>query len=298
LGKRIINAFGFLTVFKIPSSMAMDEKEVRGSLLYFPLIGFLLGIFISFSFYVLNLFLPALISVLLVLILEVSITGAAHLDGLADTFDGIFSGKKDKDKILEIMKKSDVGVFGILSIVFLIILKTALIYYLYISSLNSSIQDFRGVFYFYAALAFMPAFGRWSMTYLLASYRNARSGSSLAKIFTESKQKRKYFIISTIYLFLAFVIFMVGGWYLITFFADGVLHASLNVKTGFFIQLLPVLAGISSVIVTAVLSIIFLGWFFTRRTGGITGDIVGGSSEVIEVIILLISYLVLNYLWY
>jgi cobalamin synthase len=41
-----------------------------------------------------------------------------------------------------------------------------------------------------------------------------------------------------------------------------------------------------------------LGWFFTRRIGGITGDIIGGSSEIMEVIILLISYLVLNYLWY
>ena len=98
MGKRIINAFGFLTVLKIPATIAMDEKEVSGSLLYFPLVGFLLGIFISFSFFVLNLFLPALVSVILVLTLEVSLTGAAHLDGLADTFDGIFSGKRDKDK--------------------------------------------------------------------------------------------------------------------------------------------------------------------------------------------------------
>jgi len=201
LNKKIINAFGFLTVFKIPEAIAMDEKEVSGSLLYFPLVGFLLGIFISFSFFVLNLFLPVLVSVLLVLILEVSLTGAAHLDGLADMFDGTFSGKKNKDKILEIMKKSDVGVFGILSIVFLIISKAALIYYLFISSQNDSSPERIGVFYFYATLIFMPAFGRWGMTYLLASYKNARSGSSLAKIFTESKQKRKYFIVSTIYLF-------------------------------------------------------------------------------------------------
>jgi len=207
LGKKIINAFGFLTVFKIPATIAMDEKEVSGSLLYFPLVGFMLGIIISFSFFVLNLFLPILISVLLVLILEVSLTGAAHLDGLADMFDGTFSGKRDKDKILEIMKKSDVGVFGILSIVFLIILKAAIIYYLFTLSHNGSLPDHRGIFYFYATLIFMPAFGRWGMNYLLASYNNARSGSSLAKIFIESKQRRKYFIVSTIYLFLAFVIF-------------------------------------------------------------------------------------------
>ncbi len=91
---------------------------------------------------------------------------------------------------------------------------------------------------------------------------------------------------------------MLGGWYLSTFFKGGGLHASINENTGFFIQLLPVLAGVFSVIVIAILSIIFLGWFFTRRIGGITGDIIGGSSEIMEVVFLLISYLVLNYLWY
>ena len=298
MGKKIINAFGFLTIFKIPATIAMDEEEVSGSLLYFPMVGLILGFIISSSFFVLNLFLPVLVSVLLVLVMEVSLTGAAHLDGLADMFDGTFSGKKNKDKILEIMKKSDVGVFGILSIVFLIILKAALIYYLFISSQNDSLPDHIGTFYFYATLVFMPAFGRWSMTYLLASYKNARSGSSLAKIFTESKQKRKYFRVSTIYLFLVFLVFITGGWYLTTFFTGGGLHTAINENTVFFIQLLPVLAGAFSVIVIAILSIIFLGWFFTRRIGGITGDIIGGSSEIMEVLILLISYLVLNYLWY
>ncbi len=285
-------------VFKIPETIAMDKKEVSGSLLYFPLVGFVLGIFVSAAFFVLNLFLPVPVTVLLVLILEVILTGGAHLDGLADMFDGIFSGKRDKDKILEIMKKSDVGVFGILSIVFLTILKAVLIYYLFISSLNSSLPDQRATFYFYAVLVFMPAFGRWSMNYLLASYKNARSGSSLAKIFTESRQRRKYFIISTVYLFLAFVVFMLGGWYLTTFITSGISPAAINEYSGLFIQLLPVIAGVFIVIVIAIVSIIFLGWFFTRRIGGITGDIVGGSSEIMEVIILLIGYLVLNYLWY
>jgi adenosylcobinamide-GDP ribazoletransferase len=296
--RKIINAFGFLTIFKIPGTIAMDKKTVSGSLLYFPLVGFILGIFISFSFFILNLFLPVLVSAILVLVLEVSLTGAAHLDGLADMFDGVFSGKRDKNKILEIMKKSDVGVFGILSIIFLIILKITLIYYLFVLPNDNSTVGHRGIFYFYATLAFMPAFGRWSMNYLLSSYRNARSGSSLARIFTDSKKKRKHFVVSTIYLFIIFAVFMVGGWFLITIFNGGILPASINENTSIFIQLLPVLTGVFSVIVAAILSIIFLGWFFTRRIGGITGDIIGGSSEIMEVIILLISFLVLNYLWY
>ncbi len=82
------------------------------------------------------------------------------------------------------------------------------------------------------------------------------------------------------------------------FLQGGISSLAINEYAGLFIQLLPVIAGVFIVIVIAIVSIIFLGWFFTRRIGGITGDIVGGSSEIMEVIILLIAYLVLNYLWY
>jgi cobalamin synthase len=75
-------------------------------------------------------------------------------------------------------------------------------------------------------------------------------------------------------------------WYLVT------------LLNGRIIELLPVIAGLFIVIAFSVLLIISLGWFFTRRIGGVTGDIVGGSSEIVEFFFLLMSYLVLNYLWY
>ncbi len=47
------------------------------------------------------------------------LTGGLHLDGLADTCDGIFSGR-DRTRMLEIMKDSHVGSFGVLSMIFFV----------------------------------------------------------------------------------------------------------------------------------------------------------------------------------
>ena len=52
------------------------------------------------------------------------ITGCLHLDGLMDTFDGIFAGKK---KRLKAMKDSKVGSFGVLSLVFITLIQIACI---------------------------------------------------------------------------------------------------------------------------------------------------------------------------
>src|SRR4030043_288562 len=81
-------------------------------------------------YFAISFILPVFLSIILMLILEVFLTGGAHLDGLADMFDGTFSGKSDKNKIIEIMRKSDIGVYGILVVVFLVLLKISLLYYL------------------------------------------------------------------------------------------------------------------------------------------------------------------------
>jgi adenosylcobinamide-GDP ribazoletransferase len=57
-----------------------------------------------------------------VLLFSVFITGALHIDGLADTFDG-FGGGKTAEKTLEIMKDPRQGTFGVAAIVFDLLLK-------------------------------------------------------------------------------------------------------------------------------------------------------------------------------
>jgi len=52
------------------------------------------------------------------------ITGGLHIDGLMDTFDGIFARKK---KRLKAMKDSKVGSFGVQSLVFIMLIQIACI---------------------------------------------------------------------------------------------------------------------------------------------------------------------------
>ena len=52
------------------------------------------------------------------------------MDGVADVFDGVFSGEKDKSRIMEIMKKGDIGVFGGLALLFSTALKISLLFFI------------------------------------------------------------------------------------------------------------------------------------------------------------------------
>ena len=282
---KFINALGFLTIIKIPKKYTLKKEQLADSTVYFPIAGLIIGIILSLFYFVASFIFPLFLSVILLIGLEVFLSGGAHLDGLSDMFDGTFSGRSDKNKILEIMKKSDTGVYGILSIVFLLLLKISIVYYL--ASINSG-----HVLIFYLTIIFMPAFGRWSMVFLISRYKNARGSNSLAKIFTDNKNKRKNFYISSIYLFLLFLVlytffgYLTGSW-------AGIFSFLNNLESVYLI--LFILA--KALLVTAALFLLLLSvsWFFTRRIGGITGDIIGGVSETTELLFLFACYLVFTF---
>lgn len=60
--------------------------------------------------------LPYPIAIILAIIGRLLITGALHEDGLADFFDG-FGGGTNRERILEIMKDSHIGTYGVLSLI-------------------------------------------------------------------------------------------------------------------------------------------------------------------------------------
>ncbi len=293
MGKRFINAIGFLTIIKTPQSFSREERYISGSMAYFPLAGLIIGFFMSLFFFLANLFLPLLLSVIFTVVFEVIVTGAAHIDGLADMFDGIFSGRKKKEEILAIMKKSDVGIFGILAIVFMVILKVALLYFFAKSAVPGRIPSPEDLTGFYVFLLFMPGFGRWSMNYMMASYKNARKGPGLARIFTDNRNKSKYFNISTIYFFLLYLLLVLGGNILKIYLRDGAVFGMSSCPIESF--RIHLFAAVLLILSIMIILIMIQGWFFTRRTKGVTGDIVGGISEITEVLFLLVSFLALNY---
>jgi adenosylcobinamide-GDP ribazoletransferase len=119
-------ALSFLTVLKTGSGKVCDDKEFAGWGRYFFLVGLLIGAMAAgIDYALLSRFSTLTKSAVCVLFIAV-ITGGLHLDGIIDTFDAAFSMKPVKDK-LAIMKKSDIGAFGVIAVVFVIILKVVLL---------------------------------------------------------------------------------------------------------------------------------------------------------------------------
>jgi len=125
----LIFAFQFLTRVPIPYSGPADEHIARRALMLFPLVGFLIGCLLYAAVKILAIF-PAfspLITALILITLETALTGAFHLDGLADTFDAFLSAGKSVEEKLAIMKDSRIGVMGCVALILALFLKTALL---------------------------------------------------------------------------------------------------------------------------------------------------------------------------
>ncbi|MDQ0747927.1 adenosylcobinamide-GDP ribazoletransferase [Streptomyces africanus] len=126
-------AFGTLTVFPVRVTR-WDREAARGGMLCAPLAGLAVGTAAAAAGLVL-LFLGAggpLAAVATVAVPAV-LTRGLHLDGLADTADGLGSGKPAEDA-LRIMKQSDIGPFGVITLVLALLAQAAALAQVYDAS--------------------------------------------------------------------------------------------------------------------------------------------------------------------
>lgn len=119
----IVVAFQFLTRLYLPINVEWDTANLRRSLTWFGLVGAFIGVILAGAMTLFNRFdlIPA-VSAIIILLIWIFITGGMHIDGISDMADGFFS-MRDKEKTLEIMKDSHVGAFGVITIVFLLLIK-------------------------------------------------------------------------------------------------------------------------------------------------------------------------------
>jgi adenosylcobinamide-GDP ribazoletransferase len=151
--RNFITALQFLTIFTLNRKHRVEENDLAKSMVFFPFVGFLIGFILVKSDQALMWLLPDTISNVFLLLLSVIITRALHIDGLADTVDGIMGGSDPKSR-LAIMRDSRIGTAGVLAVVFLLMVKYA--------SLNSLFNDSKT-----AALLTAPVFGRWSQMLMM-----------------------------------------------------------------------------------------------------------------------------------
>lgn len=116
-------ALAFLT--RIPINHGPQISLQRSAAL-FPLVGAFIGLVGGSVFYLSSAILPPLVAASISILVTVAITGAFHLDGLADICDGLIGGWNREER-LKILKDSRHGTYGVVAISLQLILQVSLL---------------------------------------------------------------------------------------------------------------------------------------------------------------------------
>lgn len=169
--KRFVLMIQFLTTIPLGIQLKVTNEDFGRGLVFAPLVGLILGGILTGAHYILGLLFPTLVTSVLVMIIYILLTGGLHLDGLGDTFDGLFSNRS-RERMLEIMRDSRVGTNAVLAIVSVLFLNVSLL-----SGLKPS---FAG-----SAVLLMPVAGRIGSLVGAGCSTYARSGEGLGKSFID-----------------------------------------------------------------------------------------------------------------
>ena len=120
----LLVAIGFLTRLPVPAKVFDDANGPSHSLAWYPMVGLLIGGLLWGLSWVLAAAPPMLAAGLLLLV-WVALTGALHLDGLADSADAWVGGLGDRERTLAIMKDPRSGPMGVVALVLVLLLKFA-----------------------------------------------------------------------------------------------------------------------------------------------------------------------------
>lgn len=236
-----LQAMSFLTILPLGRWLPPDERGLVRSMAFYPLAGFVIGGLSALGFHLFISLFPKPLAVWLTIGLLAFLTGGLHLDGFADTMDGL-GCRGTKEKILDVMRDSRVGAFGVIGLVFLIGAK-----YLALDQISTPALSY--------SLILMAVMGRTIM--VLVCYRSAyaRSTGGLARPFTENLGPREL---------------------------------GLSLTSAFGISLL--LMGMRGLVLFFAVGLFGIGYrfFFVRKLGGVTGDILGAANELAELLCLLL----------
>jgi adenosylcobinamide-GDP ribazoletransferase len=228
-------AFQFLTIIPLPFQVRCEERDLGRSMALFPIVGLMLGGMLVSADFLLSQLLPRQVTDLLLVALLSLVTGALHLDGLADVCDGL-AARGSRERFLAIMKDSRVGAVGAVGLLFAILLK-----YQALLNIDQSLK--------LPALLIFPAVARFSQVLMATGARSARENGLGIAFIAGVGISQLLAALATI-LAAAFICLswkggaLVAGAFLLTFCVRG---------------------------------------YFQKRLGGVTGDIIGFSSELNEI---------------
>lgn len=259
--KGFLLLLSFMTRIPMPK-IEYDEEKLGKSMKYFPVVGIIVGFILLFFCIIFNFILKNIsysavlpLMIIVVILTDLISTGALHLDGLADTFDGIFS-YRSKHKMLEIMKDSRLGSNGALALILYFLLKFILLFSLTIESREGAI---------YAIMTY-PVVARFCSVVSCASSPYAR-GSGMGKTFVDNTK--------TCGLIVATVITLL--------YTIGMIFMPFVLFTNYSLPIQIIMKSILIIVIIVALSAIFAYAFsklIERKIGGITGDTLGALLEI------------------
>lgn len=217
--KAFFIAIGLLTRFPVPKIFHVTENDSEKlfgySVLFYPLVGLIIGgllFLISWGLSFLNLPAHGLMQAGIILTVWVLITGALHLDGLADSADAWLGGYGNEKRTLEIMKDPYSGPAAVVSLVLVLLLK-------FVALVDVSWQ----------ALLLAPVLSRASVMVLFASTKNVRKGGMAETAVNNLSKSAVWFVL---FLVLVLSVYLLGtrSWTLVVLFITAYLLRRLMLK--------------------------------------------------------------------
>ncbi|AHV96722.1 adenosylcobinamide-GDP ribazoletransferase [Paenibacillus sabinae] len=243
----LIVAFQFLTRLPIPVQVEYDKRYVSRSVIFYPVVGFVIGSILYLALVVLSSGSAPLDAAVLLLIWTL-ITGGLHLDGLMDTADGLGS-HRPREQMLAIMKDSRVGAMGVLAAFFVLLLKWASLWTLLDRMHQGSISGNMLL----CVLLTVPAVSRGAMVAAIVRRPYIGGEQGMGGLFREARAG-----------------YLAGAMLLLLF------PVILRPSYGWFW-----LSGIQAAAAWLLVR------HFVRRLGGLTGDTYGALNELVETVGLL-----------
>lgn len=167
--KNFILILQFLTRIPINTEIEIKEDSFAKGIAYFPLVGLIIGLANAVVYLGFSKLFTGVLPLIMVTLMNILITGGLHLDGLADTCDGIFSART-RDKMLEIMKDSRLGTNGAVAIVFDLALRIAF-------------MDYIGKPYIIKIIIITPIISRIMISLLISLSSKNGKGNGLGSLF-------------------------------------------------------------------------------------------------------------------
>jgi adenosylcobinamide-GDP ribazoletransferase len=172
-----LTALAFLT--RIPVRNATCTPEAIGrSAAMFPVVGALVGTVEVLVLWMCRRAMPPTLTATLIVLTGIVLTGALHLDGLADMADG-FGGGGTREDVLRIMRDHQIGTYGAIALIATLLLQ--------ISAIASLIErDVAARF-----LVVAPAASRWAIVLLGRRLPYARPDAGLGRALTDHVRDRE-----------------------------------------------------------------------------------------------------------